>query len=790
MKFTLEDISGITGARVEGAPSAPTIDTLLTDSRTTVDPSTSPLFIALRTGSGDGHRFIKDAYRRGVRAFIVNEVPQVMGAVSDATFLVVPDTLEALRRLGAAARAAYKGTVIGVTGSRGKTQVKELLYAALLPEAWRSPRSWNSQIGVPLSLFAIDPDSKYAIIEAGIDGPGQMDVLARMIRPEIGIFTAITGEHDAGFRSRRQKIEEKAGLFEGCGTVVCDNDVPEVASVLRSRYPGCSIEEVRGKEQIVARVMGILGKNIDERAFEAMTKVRDVSTRIDVNEGMSGSLVLSDNFTPDMPSLDAALDFMERRATAGRTPTLILGDLMHAAEASREDLSRLYGRLAVTLRHRGISRLIGVGREISAHRGEFDPLTASEFVETAEEFISRYSGGDFDHELILLHGDSKVMRPIKNMLANAAHDTVLEINLDAMVHNFNAFRSLLPPDTGIVAMVKASAYGIGSIEASKTLQSHGATYLAVAVVDEGVALRDAGITMPVMVMNPITTNFRALFNYHLEPSVFSLSELKHIALEATMAGCDNVNVHIKLDTGMHRTGFSADEIPELVAELKKLPHIHVSSTFSHLATADCLDQDDYTREQLHLFDTMSDELSRELGRPVRRHILNTAGMMRFGKTASAYDMGRLGIGLYGISPLPAGHTAVQLMPVASLSTTIIALRRYTAGTTVGYGRMGKLERESVVATLPIGYADGIDRRLGCGKASFRVRGVECPTVGNICMDMCMIDVTDVVDATIGDAVEIFGPTLPIERLAEALGTIPYEVLTRISPRVRRIYYHE
>ncbi|MDE6497950.1 MAG: alanine racemase [Muribaculaceae bacterium] len=790
MKFTLEDISGITGSRVEGAPSAPTIDTLLTDSRTTVDPTTSPLFIALRTGSGDGHRFIKDAYRRGVRAFIVDEVPPVMAAVSDATFLVVPDTLEALRQLGEAARAAYKGTVIGVTGSRGKTQVKELLYAALMPDAWRSPRSWNSQIGVPLSLYSIDPESKYAIIEAGIDGPGQMEILARMIKPDLGIFTAVTTEHDAGFRSREQKINEKARLFGNCDVVVCDNNVPEVAATLRSLRPDAEIVDVHGKEQIVAHVLNILGKSIDERAFDAMSRVRDVSTRIDVNEGMSGSLVLLDNFTPDFPSLDAALDFMERRATAGRTPTLILGDLMHAAGATREEISTLYSKLALTLRHREINRLIGVGREIAAHRNEFDPLTASEFIDNADAFISRYSGGDFDHELILLHGDSKVMRPIKNMLANAAHDTVLEINLDAMVHNFNAFRTLLPPDTGIVAMVKASAYGIGSIEASKTLQSHGATYLAVAVVDEGVALRDAGITMPVMVMNPITTNFRALFNYHLEPSVFSLSELRHIAEEASMAGCHNVNIHIKLDTGMHRTGFCPEDIEDLVHELKRLPHIHVSSTFSHLATADCLDQDDYTQLQLQRFEEMSNSLAAGLGQRVRRHILNTAGMMRFGKQACAYDMGRLGIGLYGISPLPAEHTNVQLMPVATLSTTIIALRHYPAGTTVGYGRRGKLTRASVVATLPIGYADGIDRRLGCGAANFRVRGTECPTVGNICMDMCMIDVTDVPDVSIGDTVEIFGPSLPIERLAESLGTIPYEVLTSISPRVRRIYYHE
>ncbi|MEZ3525043.1 MAG: alanine racemase [Muribaculaceae bacterium] len=790
MKFSLEDIAGITGARMEGAPSAPTVDTLLTDSRSAVDPSRSPLFIALRTPSGDGHRYIKDVYRHGVRAFIVSEVPAVMRSVPDATFLVVPDTMQALRALGSAARKAYSGTLVGIAGSRGKTQVKELLYAAMLPSAWRSPRSWNSQIGVPLSLYSIDPKSDTAIIEAGIDRPAQMHTLAEMTRPDIGVLTAITGEHDAGFPSRTGKIREKCLLFEGCRTIVCDNSDPDAPRILKELYPDARIIEACGKMDIACAVLKELGHEIDSRTLDAMRQVADISTRIDVNEGTGGCLVLSDNFTPDLPSIDAALDFMERRATAGRTSTIVMGDLMHAPDATPADIKAQYAALAATLRHRGISRLIGVGREISAHRDVFDPLTASEFADSPEEFVKNFTSIDFDHELILLHGNAERMRPIKNMLANAAHDTVMEINLDAMVRNFNEFRSLMPANAGIVAMVKASAYGIGAIEASKTLQSHGAAYLAVAVVDEGVTLRDAGITMPVMVMNPITTNFRALFNYRLEPSVFSLAELAHIAEEAAIADCDDVAVHIKLDTGMHRMGFSDDEIPALAEALKAHPRLHVASVFSHLATADCLDKDDYTKLQLETFKSMSDKLAALLDKPLRRHILNTAGMMRFGHTADAYDMGRLGIGLYGISPLPGEATHIDLTPVATLTTTIIALRRYPAGTTVGYGRRGVLNRDSLIATLPIGYADGIDRHLGCGAASFRTGGKDCPTVGSICMDMCMIDVTDVAEAHIGDTVEIFGPELPIERLSDTLGTIPYEVLSTISPRVRRIFYHE
>jgi len=790
MKLSLEDIAGIVSARMEGAPSAPTVDIILTDSRTSTDPSRSPLFVALRTPSGDGHRYVKDMYRRGVRAFIVEEVPQVMRSVDNATFLVVPDSMQALRLLGAAARNAYEGTVIAIAGSCGKTQLKELLNAALQPYAWRSPRSWNSQIGVPLSLFSIAPESKYAIIEAGIDAPGQMDTLAGMVRPAIGVLTAITGEHDAGFVSRSQKIDEKCKLFAGCSTIVCDNADPDAPAALRRKYPRTKIIEARGKTAMAEAVFAELGIRPDDNTHKAMSLVKDVSTRIDVNEGTGGCLILSDNFTPDLPSLDAALDFMARRVTAGRSATLIIGDLMHAPADSAEAVRRLYTSLAAMLRHRGIGRLIGVGREISAMRDIFDPLTASEFALDADDFAAHFSNADFDRELILLHGDMSVMRPIKNMLANAAHDTVMEINLDAMVHNFNAFRSLMPKTSGIIAMVKASAYGIGAVEASKTLQSHGAAYLAVAVVDEGVSLRDAGITMPIMVMNPITTNFRALFNYRLEPSVFSLKELTHIADEAQAAGSPNISVHIKLDTGMHRTGFSEDELPALAEALRSLPLVQVASVFSHLATADCLDKDGYTWQQLADFERMSSKLSQLLGRPLRRHILNTAGMMRFGRQACAYDMGRLGIGLYGISPLPPEHTAIELKPVATLATTVIALRRYPAGTAIGYGRRGVLARESVIATLPIGYADGIDRRLGCGAAKFRVRGTDCPTVGVICMDMCMIDVTDAAGTELGDTVEIFGPSLPIERLSDTLGTIPYEIISTISPRVRRIYYHE
>ena len=367
---------------------------------------------------------------------------------------------------------------------------------------------------------------------------------------------------------------------------------------------------------------------------------------------------------------------------------------------------------------------------------------------------------------------------------------MLEVDLDAMIHNLNYFRSKLSFGTRLVAMVKAGSYGTGDFEVAQLLQHQGVNYLAVAFADEGVVLRERGITMPVVVLNADADSFEQMIANRLEPEIYSFRSLDAFSRAADRAGRKHYPIHIKLDTGMHRIGFSDDELHALADTLKELPRLRVASVFSHLATADCLDQDNYTHLQLDSFERMSTQLSSHLGIPVRRHILNTAGMMRFGHGSSSYDMGRLGIGLYGISPLPPGATSVELKPVASLSTTIMALRSYPAGTTVGYGRRGLLNRESTVATLPIGYADGIDRRLGRGAANFIVRGTECPTIGNICMDMCMIDVTDVPGVEIGDSVEIFGPTLPIERISDTLGTIPYEILTSISPRVRRIYFRE
>ena len=757
MILSVKEIADTIGCR---SASYRMISTLLTDSRSLCIPDET-LFFALRTNVNDGHRYVAELYRRGVRAFVVESVPEIMGDVADAEFLVVENALAALQRLASYVRSMVDIPVVGITGSRGKTVVKELVYAALMKagrKVVRSPRSWNSQIGVPLSVWRLEQDTEIAIFEAGIDHCGQMEILKDIIRPTIGVMTEITDEHDGGFDSREQKIAEKRRLLEKCDTVIEGSDNMTVAG----------------------RILEALGESAS-----LLGGVAEVSTRLDVHDGVNDCLMIYDEFTADFASLVGALDFMQRRKTASRRNTVILGDLLHR---EGEDTGKLYGKVSSLLQMAGVDRLIGIGEEISRHFGEFDPLMASEFMATTDDFLEKYNISHFDSELILIKGGARMhFDDIRRRLETPRHQSILEVNLDAVVANFNTYRSLLRPQTGIVAMVKASGYGTGALELAKTLQSQGAAYLAVAVVEEGVALRRGGITMPIILLNPVTTNYQALFAYGLEPAVFSVRELEMLVEEAARYGRRNYPVHIKFDTGMHRLGFIDNEIDDLLKLLHSTDRVRVSSAFSHLATADCLDEDEYTESQFAAFERMTGALAMGLDYGFKRHILNTAGIMRYPERQ--YDMVRLGIGLYGISPLPSAATALSLKPVARLNSTIISLKKWPSETTIGYSRRGVLDKESGIATVPIGYADGIDRHLGCGNARFVVNGHPCPTVGNICMDLCMIDVTGA-NAEIGDNVEIFGLDAPIEVLAETLGTIPYEVLASVSPRIHRIYYRE
>ncbi len=775
------------------------IEHLLTDSRSLIFPETT-LFFALSTHSGDGHRFIPDLYERGVRTFVTEHIPE--GSFPGASFIVVIDSLHALQLLGAENRRRSDATVIAITGSRGKTLVKEMLYRLLSPDhnVARSPRSFNSRIGVPLSLWEIDPLTDVALIEAGISRKGEMAPLEEMIAPTMGIFTGLADDHDSGFASRDEKLAEKMALFTRCGEPVTPSSVNVtdrvINPVLRSTtvsYLGPSGEEESITlpftdpaltDDALCALAAMLRLGYSHSVIAPrMAALQAADTRLNVMEGVGDSILILDSFTPDISSLPSALDFMGRRLTPGRPTVVILSDLVggHYAEA------------AAMLRHRNIERVIGIGAEIAAASDAFaDWGDRTSFFSSPESFIAGTDPAEFARSLILVKGaqtfDSDL---IADLLEARRHETVLEVNLDAVADNYNWFRNRLLPSTGLICMIKASGYGAGDIEIAKTLQSRGAAYVAVAVVDEGVTLRNAGISMPIMVMNPRVANFRTMFVNQLEPEVYSFPLLEDILEAARRYGVSNFPIHIKIDTGMHRLGFRHDDLSRL-AELLHAPEnvglLHIASVFSHLAVADMPAEDDYTREQFDYFDRACEMLASLFPEhPFKRHILNSTGIVRFPK--HQYDFCRLGIGLYGIATIDDGSQD-GLRPVSSLFTSVIAVHDWPAGTTIGYGRYGRLDRPSRIATIPVGYADGIDRHLGRGAMEVWIRGKRCPSVGNICMDACMIDVTALPDCRPGDRVEIFGPHIPAAELAATLGTIPYEILTSVSDRVKRIYYRE
>lgn len=788
-RYALSDIAGAIACDVTGDTDGRTVDTFLFDSRSLVNPE-GVIFCALPTEAADGHSFVPDMYARGVRMFMLERMPDNPSRFDGAVFLQVSSVQHAIAALGKRRRDSLKARIVAVTGSAGKTVVKEMLYSTLASagvSVARSPRSWNSQIGVPLSLLEMPDDADIIIVEAGIDRPGEMEILSDMIRPDIAVLTSVTDRHDAGFGSRDEKTDEKLRLLAAAPVRIYSDEDPAVNSRVRRMLgsDGATAVHCEGSfderdATLTRAVLQSLGYSHDEAT--AMTAGLDaVSNRIDVHEGINDCVILYDGFTNDLRSLEASLDFMRRRATATRSNTLVMSDLFCASDSE-------YSALPALLDAFGITRVIAAGRRVAELSATFGPAVSVETVDSIDSLLEQYDINRFSSETILIAGGpSEGFRRMKAVLEAPRHDTIYEIDLDAIVHNFNCYRSLLHPTTGIVAMVKAQAYGTGALEVAKTMQAQGAAYLAVAVVDEGVELRRGGITMPIVVLNPVTTNYAALFRYRLEPSVFSLRELHTLVAEARRSGVESFKAHIKLDTGMHRVGFTENEIDGLLDALSSAPEMHVASVFSHLATADCPDEGEYTTCQLSTFARASQRIIDALPYPVMRHILNTAGIMTHPEYQ--YDMVRLGIGLYGVSPIDAPQ-CVDLRPVATLKSTIISIKTWPAGTTIGYARRGRLTRRSVIATVPIGYADGLDRHLSRGAASFIVRGVPCPTVGNICMDQCMIDITDVPDAAIGDEVEIFGNRQSVETIAAILDTIPYEPLCTVSPRVKRIYYRE
>ena len=839
MTYTIEKVATLIGARRYGSREAQ-IRWLLTDSRSLCFPEET-LFFALKTKRNDGHRYIDDLYRRGVRNFVVEVVPaQADERYPQTNFLKVVDTLAALQRLAERHRDEFDIPIVGITGSNGKTMVKEWLYQLLLPSRHvvRSPKSYNSQIGVPLSVWLLNEESRVGLFEAGISKPGEMLALHDMIQPTIGVFTCLGSAHQENFRSLDEKCTEKLQLFHDAEAVVYCSDDPVVSRCMRrSGYKGERLTWSRENREATLYVKGAtnahlstkveyiykgvegsyeipfideasidnsitcavtalqLGVTIEELT-ERMPQLEPVAMRLEVKEGQHGCTLINDSYNSDINSLAIALDFMNRRPDhQGRHRTLILSDI----DQSGEDPHILYDKVMRLAESRGINKFIGIGKEIKEYVKSVVPSSSCEqhaFI-TVGDFLSSALFRNLHNEVILLKGGRRFgFEQITELLEQKVHETILEVNLNALVDNLNYFRSFLKPETKMVCMIKADGYGAGAVEIAKTLQDHHVDYLAVAVADEGVTLRKAGITSSIMVMNPEMTAFKTMFDYDLEPEVYSFRLLDALIKAARKEGITGWPVHIKLDTGMHRLGFNIgtkegekDEIDELIERLTHQQAVIPRSVFSHFVGSDSDDFDRFSARQFELFEKGSSRIQQAFSHQILRHMDNSAGIEHFPERQM--EMCRLGIGLYGVDPYvsPQTNHLSPLRCVSTLKTTILQLRHVPKEDTVGYSRKGVLTRDSVIAAIPIGYADGLNRHLGRGRCYCLVNGQKAPYVGNICMDVAMIDVTDI-PCQEGDTVEIFGDHLPVSILAECLDTIPYEVLTGISNRVKRVYFQD
>lgn len=785
IRYSLKHIADLTGGRLVGEDVE--VDSVLTDSRSYAS-SGSTLFAAQSGVNHDAHDFVEQMCSRGVKAFLVERecsLPSSCGQV------VVGNTLRALQRLAADNRNAYRGTVIAVTGSNGKTVVKEWIAqtAPASEHLYRSPRSYNSQLGVALSLLMIDPESKAAVIEAGISCPGEMDRLEKMIRPDIAVFTSIGDAHQENFDTLEDKIEEKIILARNAATIIYNSTYAPLARVIEARYdnrqkidaamfqvPEFPDEASKCNAQTVSALFSAMDYPTPDFSL-----LRPVKMRLDVKQGISGSVIIDDTYSADLNSLAIAIDYL--KAVAGsRRRILILSEILQSGLPA----AALYAQVAQMVRDSGIDLFVGIGKEISRYRSAFDP--GRRFYSSTEELLAHLSEIDIENAAILIKGnrDSQTDR-ISRRLEMKSHTTVLEVNLKAMERNINYFRSRMKPGVRLTAMVKASSYGAGDAEIARALENQGISYLAVAFADEGVALREAGIRMPIVVLNADDASFDQMISYQLQPEIYSFRSLEAFALSASDMGTEAYPIHVKLDTGMHRLGFAEEDIPQLLKTLEKYSkQLRVESVFTHLCVADDEGEDAFTRCQIEKFDRCSSAIQDGVGYRVIRHCSASAAITRFPE--AQFDMCRLGLGLYGFG---YKHNDA-LEPVSELKTRIVQIRELLPGETVGYGRAGKIERKSRIATVPIGYADGLDRRLGCGVWSMTVAGHRAPIVGRICMDSCMIDITDIEGIGEGDPVTIFsrekGSTA--EDMAELLGTIPYEILTSVAKRVKRVYVNE
>lgn len=826
MAYTLEQLAAFTSGKIlHQMPQSAPVEHLLIDSRKVVYPESS-VFFAIKGERNDGHAYLPELYESGVRYFVVEH--PTMGLIpADANVLLVSNALEALQKIAGCHRAQFALPVLGITGSNGKTIVKEWL-AHLLKDALdivKSPKSYNSQVGVPVSLWQIHERHDLGIFEAGISKKGEMQSLARMINPEMGILTYLGSAHNEGFHSQKEKLHEKLQLFRNSSSLLFCADQPEVVEGIMHflpRHPqlnvcswskerneanyrfgiehgGNATRIISGKNVAIsipftdeisvwnactclAFLLGLKqGGKLDDVQFEnALSRFDDlpaVEMRMQLKEAINGCMLINDSYSSDLDSLQIALDFMNQQGSE-LPKVLILSDMLQSGLKADD----LYVRLSQLIRQKGITRFIGIGQELQNHSVLFEPHHAS-FFKNTDDFLKHFDSLSFKEELILLKGARSFrFERISRLLEKRVHQTRFEINLNALQHNLNVYKSQLKPGVKLMAMVKAFSYGTGSYEIAKTLEFNRVDYLTVAYADEGVVLRRAGIKTPIMVMNPEPSSFEIMLRYNLEPEVYHFGILHEL-----IKACDGqeAGIHVEVDSGMKRLGFDEPEIPVLISLLKEHSNLRIKSVFSHLASSEAEADDAFTREQIDKFDGLSTQIQQAFDYPVLKHCLNSAGIVRFPQ--GQFDMVRLGIGLYGIDP--AMQLQNQLQHIGTLKTVISQIRNIEPGESIGYGRKGQVSQSSQIAIVAVGYADGINRKLSNGTGSMMVNGKPAPIIGNVCMDMTMLDVSGI-NCKEGDEVIVFGPEWSVEHIARQVGTIPYEILTSISQRVKRVYFYE
>ena len=797
MKYTLSHIASIVGSTSNVSDNS--IEYLILDSRKIYSPLTS-LFFALKGVRRDGHQFIPEVYKKGVRSFVVSEEVS-RSSYPEAEFIIVNDTLDALQQLAAYHRKQFTYPVIGITGSNGKTIVKEWLYQLMHSDfnIVRSPKSYNSQIGVPLSVWQMNEQHNLAIFEAGISQRGEMEKLERILQPTIGILTNIGEAHSEGFSSLAEKEAEKRILFKNAkepqALALVEVRKTEVGAVIYARASNSAQpvsivipfnDDASVQNAITCwQTMLMLGykNNVIE---ERMKLLLPVNMRLELKKGINHCNIINDSYSADLSSLEIALNFLNQQ-NAGSKKTVILSDLLQSGLRDED----LYTSVFENLKKHKVDRLIGIGEKITK---ALEPLTRHpdypvhvELYATTESFINRFRSSQFKEETILIKG-ARVFgfEKVVQLLEQKVHQTVLEINLNAIAHNLKVYQDYLRPSVKVMAMVKAFAYGSGGAEIAGILQYHKVDYLGVAYADEGVELRKAGITLPIMVMNPEESAFDTLIEYNLEPDIYSFDMLRSFDSFVQNEGLQQYPIHIEIETGMNRLGFAVDESGPLADYLQKASSLKTQSVFTHLAASEDPSQDGFTLQQFERLKKSVAKLKEKLHYSFLEHIANSGAIFRLPQLQ--LDMVRLGIGLYGVDS--GGTRQEELLPVATLRSTIAQLKKVKSGESVSYNRRGVVKRDSVIATVRIGYADGFSRRLGNNAGKMWVKGKLVPVIGTVCMDMTMIDVTDIDDIKEDDEVIIFGKELPIQLVAVWAGTIPYEIMTSVSQRVKRVYFEE